>query len=75
MKDWAAHLEKVTAVTQFQDVYDDLSDPIVALCNTAQIAAMRLHEEGRLQSTLDRAAKFISVQQSATLLAKQLRLM
>lgn len=75
MREWAAKLKKVSAMSHFEDAYDDLSDPLEALCSTAQVVAMKLDAESRLQSTLDHASKFTSVQQSATVLAKSLRLM
>lgn len=74
VREWAAKVKKVSTVPQFEDAYDDMSDPLEALCSTAQVVAMKLSAEHRLESTLERAKKFASVQQSATVLAKQLRL-
>lgn len=75
MREWAVKVKKVSGVPQFEDAYDDLSDPLEALCSTAQIVAMKLTADHRLENTLERASKFTSVQQSATVLAKRLRLM
>ena len=75
VKEWAANFKRVNAVPQFEDAYDDLSDPLDALCSTAQVVAMKLTTDHRLETTLERASKFVSVQKSATVLAKNLGLM
>lgn len=75
LKEWVVKVRRANVLPQFEDSYDDLADPLEALCSTAQVVAMKLAEDRRLETTLERARKFKSVQQRATALAKKLGFM